>query len=192
MYKPNTTHSRGGEGGLLLIAYTVRFRPKGVRYIKRLGIREMTYLEGQGKSIVKVFKRAWLYHFHLTLPENNEKISRLSDLFKSTSYVKGEPFLNGIYIKGSPFLSKIVYKRVRSCTLGRSLPVYSFRELKQRRRQRERQKAIGLDGKTATLHVHHAFFVHFFAVASRLQRKVPIFKFCRRREHKTTTFFFFS
>ena len=47
------------------------------------------------------------------------------------------------------------------------------RELKQRRRgrQRERQKAIGLISKTTTLHVHHASFVHFFAVVARLQRE---------------------
>ena len=47
------------------------------------------------------------------------------------------------------------------------------RELKQRRRgrQRERQKAIGLISRTTTLHVHHAFFVHFFAVVARLQRE---------------------
>ena len=32
-------------------------------------------------------------------------------------------------------------------------------------------KAIGLISKTTTLHVHHAFFVHFFAVidVARLQ-----------------------
>ena len=47
------------------------------------------------------------------------------------------------------------------------------RELKQRRRgrQRERQKAIDLISKTTTLHVHHASFVHFFAVVARLQRE---------------------
>ena len=32
-------------------------------------------------------------------------------------------------------------------------------------------KAIGLISKTTFLHVHHAFFVHFFAVAARLQRE---------------------
>ena len=145
MYKPNSTHSREGEGwGLPLMACTVRVRPKGVRYIKRLGIHEMTYLEWLENPSSKYLKGpGYIILIYLTLHENNKKISRLSDLFKSTSYVKGEPFSNGIYIKGSPFLSKIVYKRVRSCTLGRSLPVYSFRELKQRRRrrQRERQKS---------------------------------------------------
>lgn len=142
MYKPNTTHSREGEGwGLPLMACTVRVRPKGVRYIKRLGIHEMTYLEWLENPSSKYLKGpGYIILIYLTLHESNKKISRLSDLFKSTSYVKGEPFLSGIYIKGSPFLSKIVYKRVRSCTLGRSLPVYSFRELKQRR-QRERQRS---------------------------------------------------
>ena len=33
------------------------------------------------------------------------------------------------------------------------------------------KKAIGLISKTTTLHVHHAFFVHFFAVIARLQRE---------------------
>ena len=33
------------------------------------------------------------------------------------------------------------------------------------------KKPIGLISKTTTLHVHHAFFVHFFAVAARLQRE---------------------
>ena len=33
------------------------------------------------------------------------------------------------------------------------------------------KKAIGLISKTTTLHVHHAFFVHFLAVVARLQRE---------------------
>ena len=33
------------------------------------------------------------------------------------------------------------------------------------------KKAIGLISKTTTLQVHHAFFVHFFAVVARLQRE---------------------
>ena len=33
------------------------------------------------------------------------------------------------------------------------------------------KKAIGLISKTTTLHVHNAFFVHFFAVVARLQRE---------------------
>ena len=47
MYK--TKHSTlpgGGKWGLPLMAYTVRFRSKSVRYFKRFGIQEMTYLEG--------------------------------------------------------------------------------------------------------------------------------------------------
>ena len=38
-------------------------------------------------------------------------------------HVKGVPFFNGRYTKGVPFLSKMVYKRVRGLTSGRSLPV---------------------------------------------------------------------
>ena len=33
------------------------------------------------------------------------------------------------------------------------------------------KKAIGLISKTTTLHVHHAFFVPFFAVVARIQRE---------------------
>ena len=101
----------------------------------------MTYLEWLENPSSKYLKGpGYIILIYLMLHENNKKISRLSDSFKSTNYVKGEPFSNGIYIKGSPFLSKIVYKRVRSCTLGRSLPVYSFRALKQRRRRRRRRR----------------------------------------------------
>ena len=38
-------------------------------------------------------------------------------------YVKGAPFVNrSRYTKGVPLLSKMVYKRVRGCTLGWSPP----------------------------------------------------------------------
>ena len=47
-----------------------------------------------------------------------------------------------------------------------------------------------LIGKTTTLHVHHAFFVYFFAVSARLQRELPNFPFYGGREHYTTIFFF--
>ena len=40
--------------------------------------------------------------------------------------------------------------------------------------------------KTTTLHVHHAFFVNFFAVTPRLRRELPNFTFYRQREHTTT------
>ena len=33
------------------------------------------------------------------------------------------------------------------------------------------KKAIGLLRKTTTLHLHHAFFVHFFTVLARLRRE---------------------
>ena len=33
------------------------------------------------------------------------------------------------------------------------------------------KKAIGLISQTTSLHVHHAFFVHFFAVVARLQHE---------------------
>ena len=33
------------------------------------------------------------------------------------------------------------------------------------------ENVISLDSKTTTLHVHHAFFVHFLAVVARLRRE---------------------
>ena len=33
------------------------------------------------------------------------------------------------------------------------------------------KKVIGLLSKTTSLHVHHTFFVHFFAVTARLRRE---------------------
>ena len=38
-------------------------------------------------------------------------------------YVKGVPFVNRRCTKGVPFSGKMVYKRVRCWTSGRSLPV---------------------------------------------------------------------
>ena len=40
--------------------------------------------------------------------------------------MKGVQFSNGRYTKGVPFLPKMVYKRVRGRTSGRSLPVLNF------------------------------------------------------------------
>ena len=65
---------------------------------------------------------------------------------------------------------------------------------KQRRRrwQRKRQKSNRFYiSKTTTLLIS-GFFVHFLAVVHDYNLKVPNFKFCRGREHKTTTTFFFS
>ena len=44
-------------------------------------------------------------------------------------------------------------------------------ELKQRRRQREREKAVGLDWKNNNFAHASPVLVHFFAVAARLQRE---------------------
>ena len=41
-------------------------------------------------------------------------------------FVKGVLFSNGRYMKGVSFLPKMVYKRVRDRTSGRSLPVLIF------------------------------------------------------------------
>ena len=62
------------------------------------------------------------------------------------------------------------------------------RELKPRRRQ----KCIGLICKTTTLQVHHAFLYISSSSLHDYDVKMPIFTFCGGREHKTTTFSFFS
>ena len=46
--------------------------------------------------------------------------------------------------------------------------------------------------KTATLHVHHAFLYFSLPSLHDYNVKVPNFTFCWGREHKTTTFLFFS
>ena len=54
------------------------------------------------------------------------------------------------------------------------------------------KKAIGLISKTTTLHVHHAFFVHFFAVVARLQRESAWIHVLSRTGTQDNNFLFFS
>ena len=54
------------------------------------------------------------------------------------------------------------------------------------------KKAIGLISKTSTLHVHHAFFVHFFAVIARLQRESAWIHVLSRTGTQDNNFLFFS
>ena len=54
------------------------------------------------------------------------------------------------------------------------------------------KKAIGFISAKQQLCSVSGFFVHFLAVVHDYNLKVPNFKFCRGREHKTTTTFFFS
>ena len=54
------------------------------------------------------------------------------------------------------------------------------------------KKAIGLISKTTTLHVHHAFLYISLPSLHDYNVKVPKFTFCRGRERKATTLFFFS
>ena len=54
------------------------------------------------------------------------------------------------------------------------------------------KKAIGLISKTTTLHVHHAFFVHFFAVVARLQRENAWIHVLSRTGTQDNNFLFFS
>ena len=57
---------------------------------------------------------------------------------------------------------------------------------------RTAKKAIGLISKTTALHVHHAFLYISLPSLHDYNVKLPNFTFCRGREQKTTTFFFFS
>ena len=65
--------------------------------------------------------------------------------------------------------------------------------IRQRRRQRERRESNWFTeiSKTTSLHVHHAFW--FISSPSLQDNNVKMhnFKFCRPREHMTTTFFCF-
>ena len=54
------------------------------------------------------------------------------------------------------------------------------------------KKAIDLDLSKTTLHVHHAFLYISLPSLHDYDVKMPNFTSCRGREHKTTTFFFFS
>ena len=54
------------------------------------------------------------------------------------------------------------------------------------------KKAVGLDWQNNNFARASHLFVHFFAFTPRLQRKMPNFTFFAGREHKTTTYFFFS
>ena len=56
------------------------------------------------------------------------------------------------------------------------------------------KKAIGLDKENNNFARASRFFVHLIAVFAELQRETAYcnFTFCRGREQKTTTFFFFS
>ena len=52
----------------------------------------------------------------------------LLSFFAYGKYVKGELYFNYWYTKGGTFSVKMVYKRVRGCTMGRSLLVKNFVE----------------------------------------------------------------
>ena len=54
------------------------------------------------------------------------------------------------------------------------------------------KKALGLISKRTTLHVHHAFFVHFFAVTARLERESAWFHVLSRTGTQDNNFLFFS
>ena len=54
------------------------------------------------------------------------------------------------------------------------------------------KKAVAYVGKTTTLHVHVAFLYISLPSLHDYDVNLPNFTFCQGREHKATTFFFFS
>ena len=63
---------------------------------------------------------------------------------------------------------------------------------RRRRRQRERKKAIGLDKQNNNFARASGFLHISLPSLNDYNVKLPNFTFCRGREHKTSTFFFFS
>ena len=57
------------------------------------------------------------------------------------------------------------------------------------RRQRERQKVIGLRSKATTLHVHRTFFYISLPFMHNYDLKVPNFAFYGERKQVTTNFY---
>ena len=55
----------------------------------------------------------------------------------------------------------------------------------------DKKTIVFLIGKVTTLLLYHAFWYIFQPSLHDYEVKVPNFSFCRGREHKTTTFFFF-
>ena len=68
----------------------------------------------------------------------------------------------------------------------------TIRELKQRRRQRERQKAIDLDQQNNNFARDHAFLYISLPSLHDYDMMMSIFTFCGGRERKTTAFIFLS
>ena len=67
-----------------------------------------------------------------------------------------------------------------------------IREFAQRRRQRERKKAIGLDKQKNNFASASRFLYISLPSLHGYNVKMPNFTFCRGREQSTTTFFFLS
>ena len=98
-----------------------------------------------GKSVISVCKKAQsgkqmkfvavksygnvlvLYVIHiLNSTKDYPFIAVKRDARFETWYVKGVPIVNIRYTKWVPFLSKVLYKKVRAWTSGRSLLVQNF------------------------------------------------------------------
>ena len=68
---------------------------------------------------------------------------------------------------------KIAIKAKTSMPVKENMPQYYrryttsvIRQLKQRQRERQKKQWPQINNTLATLHVHHAFLVHFFAVTA--------------------------
>ena len=75
------------------------------------------------------------------------------------------------------------------CTASRCVTKIRDLTKPRRRRQRKRQKTIGLMSKTTTLHVHHAFLYISLPSLYNYDVKCPNFKFTWERERQGDKFY---
>ena len=99
-------------------------------------------------------------------------------------------------------LQEVTISRFNVVVLSRTEPWDSVGEVissfvgeltqRRRRRQRGREKSNRLDWQNNNFTSASRFFYISLPWLHDYNVNVPIFTFCREREHKTTTFFFFS
>ena len=95
---------------------------------ERVGISLVDVYEREGKLSFRFVKWPWRAKEGLYGCKKVEKLFWFGDLFtfKKTVHLQQLKWMQGRYTKLVPFLSKIVDKRVRDGTSGRSLPVWNF------------------------------------------------------------------
>ena len=95
MYKPNTAHSRVGEGwGLPLMAHTVRLRPSGISNGWEF-TRWLIWKDREDLSSKYLKGPDYIILIYLTLHENDKKTSRLAIYSDQLVMLKGSHFWMG-------------------------------------------------------------------------------------------------